>query len=118
MQVQALLKKAAALDIQMICPLHGPVLKDDLGFFIGKYDTWSSYKPEDKGVFMPNEEIKKTLIEEFNLKTPVSVERISSIMSRMGFSKGSHRIHGVKTRGWYVYKRSVDEISALKRTLR
>ena len=73
---------------------------------------------EDKGVFMPNEEIKKTLIEEFNLKTPVSVERISSIMSRMGFSKGSHRIHGVKTRGWYVYKRSVDEISALKRTLR
>ena len=52
MQVQALLKKAAALDIQMICPLHGPVLKDDLGFFIGKYDTWSSYKPEDKGVFI------------------------------------------------------------------
>ena len=52
MQVQALLKKAAALDIQMICPLHGPVLKDDLGFFFGKYDTWSSFKPEDKGVFI------------------------------------------------------------------
>ena len=52
MQVQGLLKKAAALDIQMICPLHGPVLKDNLQFFIDKYDTWSSYKPEDKGVFI------------------------------------------------------------------
>ena len=52
MQVQGLLKKAAALDIQMICPLHGPVLKDNLQFFINKYDTWSSYKPEDKGVFI------------------------------------------------------------------
>ncbi len=52
MQVQGLLKKAAALDIQMICPLHGPVLKDNLKFFIDKYDTWSSYKPEDKGVFI------------------------------------------------------------------
>ena len=51
-QVQGLLKKAAALDIQMICPLHGPVLKDNLKFFIDKYDTWSSYKPEDKGVFI------------------------------------------------------------------
>ena len=51
-QVQGLLKKAAALDIQMICPLHGPVLKDNLQFFINKYDTWSSYKPEDKGVFI------------------------------------------------------------------
>lgn len=52
MQVQGLLKKAAALDIQMICPLHGPVLKDNLQFFIDKYDIWSSYKPEDKGVFI------------------------------------------------------------------
>ena len=52
MQVQMLLKKAAALDIQMICPLHGPVLKDDLQFFIDKYDTWSLYKPEDKGVLV------------------------------------------------------------------
>ncbi|MBE5935221.1 MAG: FprA family A-type flavoprotein [Lachnospiraceae bacterium] len=51
-QVQALLKKAAALDIEMICPLHGPVLADDLEFFINKYDTWSSYKPEDKGVLV------------------------------------------------------------------
>ena len=49
-QVQALLKKAAALDIEIICPLHGPVLKDNLGYYIGLYDTWSSYRPEEKGV--------------------------------------------------------------------
>lgn len=51
-QVQALLKKAATLDIQMICPLHGPVLKENLGYYIEKYQTWSSYEPEDKGVFI------------------------------------------------------------------
>ena len=50
--VQALLKKAANLDIQMICPLHGPMLKEDLGYYIGLYDTWSSYKPENKGVLV------------------------------------------------------------------
>lgn len=52
MQVQALLKKAADLDIRMICPLHGPVLKDDLEFYIEKYDIWSSYRPEEKGVLV------------------------------------------------------------------
>ncbi len=52
MQVQALLKKAATLDIAMICPLHGPILKEDLGFYIGKYDIWSKYEPEDEGVFI------------------------------------------------------------------
>lgn len=51
-QVQALLKKAATLDIQMICPLHGPILKENLGYYIGKYDTWSKYEPEDEGVFI------------------------------------------------------------------
>lgn len=51
-QVQALLKKAAALDIQTICPLHGPILKDNLGFYIGKYATWSSYTPEEDGVLV------------------------------------------------------------------
>ena len=51
-QVQALLKKAATLDIQMICPLHGPILKEDLGYYIGKYDIWSKYEPEDEGVFI------------------------------------------------------------------
>ena len=52
MQVQALLKKAATLDIQMICPLHGPILKENLGHYIGKYDIWSKYEPEDEGVFI------------------------------------------------------------------
>lgn len=51
-QVQTLLKKAAALDIQTICPLHGPILKDNLGFYIGKYLTWSSYEPEEDGVLV------------------------------------------------------------------
>ncbi len=49
-QVQALLKKFAACDIQTICPLHGPILKENLGYYIGKYDVWSSYMPEDKGI--------------------------------------------------------------------
>lgn len=52
MQVQALLKKAATLDIKMICPLHGPILKENLGYYINKYDIWSSYKPEEEGVFI------------------------------------------------------------------
>lgn len=51
-QVQALLKKVAALDIQMICPLHGPILKENLEYYIGKYDLWSKYEPEDEGVFI------------------------------------------------------------------
>ncbi len=49
-QVQAVLKKAAALDIAVICPLHGPVLTEDLGKYIGLYDTWSSYRAESEGV--------------------------------------------------------------------
>lgn len=49
-QVQALLKKAATLDIAMICPLHGPILKENLGYYIGKYLTWSSYEPEEEGI--------------------------------------------------------------------
>jgi len=48
--VQALLKKASALDIQTICPLHGPVLKDNLAHYLEKYDIWSSYRPEEEGV--------------------------------------------------------------------
>ena len=50
MPVQTLLKKAAALDIQIICPLHGPVLKENLGYYLGLYNTWSSYQPEEEGV--------------------------------------------------------------------
>lgn len=52
MQVQAVLKKAAGLDISVICPLHGPVLKENLSYYIGLYDTWSSYKTESEGVFI------------------------------------------------------------------
>ena len=48
-QVQALLKKAAGLDIQIICPLHGPVLRENLGYYVGKYDQWSRYEPESEG---------------------------------------------------------------------
>ena len=51
-QVQAVLKKAAALDIQTICPLHGPVLKENLGYYLDLYNTWSSYGVESEGVFI------------------------------------------------------------------
>lgn len=49
-QVQALLKKAAGLEIAMICPLHGPILKENLGYYLDKYNTWSSYMPEEQGI--------------------------------------------------------------------
>ena len=51
-QVQALLKKAATLDIKTICPLHGPILTENLGYYIDLYNTWSSYKPEEEGVLI------------------------------------------------------------------
>ncbi|MDD6736371.1 MAG: FprA family A-type flavoprotein [Clostridiales bacterium] len=51
-QVQNLLKKAAELDISIICPLHGPVLKDNLNYYLGLYNTWSSYEPESEGVMI------------------------------------------------------------------
>ena len=50
MPVQTLLKKAAALDIQIICPLHGPVLTENLGYYLDLYNTWSSYQPEEEGI--------------------------------------------------------------------
>ena len=49
-QVQALLKKASTLDIEIICPLHGPILTENLGYYIGLYNTWSSYQPESEGI--------------------------------------------------------------------
>ena len=67
-QVQALLKKAATLDIAMICPLHGPILKENLGYYIEKYDTWSSYRPEDRGILVAYASIHgntKAAVEEF-----------------------------------------------------
>ena len=51
-QVQTLLKKVAALDIQTICPLHGPVLSENLDYFLSLYDTWSAYRPENEGVMI------------------------------------------------------------------
>ena len=51
-QVQSLLKKAATLDIACICPLHGPILKDNLDYYIGLYDTWSKYEVETEGIFI------------------------------------------------------------------
>ena len=51
-QVQALLKKAATLDIECICPLHGPILKENLDYYIGLYDTWSKYEVETEGIFI------------------------------------------------------------------
>ena len=55
--VQTLLKKASALDIEMICPLHGPILKDNLGYYIDKYQIWSSYQSEDEGVLVASASI-------------------------------------------------------------
>ena len=51
-QVQALLKKAAGLEFEIICPLHGPVLTENLGYYIDLYDTWSSYRPESRGILI------------------------------------------------------------------
>ena len=51
-QVQALLKKAEKLDINKICPLHGPILKENLGYYLDKYNTWSKYDPEEEGIFI------------------------------------------------------------------
>lgn len=64
--VQTLLKKAAGLEIATICPLHGPVLNDNLGYYIGLYDTWSSYKPENKGVLIACASIHGNTLEAAN----------------------------------------------------
>ena len=52
LQVQSLLKKVSKLDIRIICPLHGPILKENLEYYMSKYNIWSSYQPEDDGVFI------------------------------------------------------------------
>ena len=51
-QVQNVLKKLSSIDVKIICPLHGPILKENLEYYINKYDIWSSYKPEDEGIFI------------------------------------------------------------------
>ena len=82
-QVQALLKKASNLDIKMICPLHGPILNDNIEYYINKYDIWSSYKPEDEGILVAYnsihgntkkavEELEKILKEKFSQKIVLS----------------------------------------------
>ncbi len=78
-QVQALLKKAAALDIEIICPLHGPVLKENLGYYIGLYDTWSSYKPEVDGVFIAYASIHGN--------TAVAANKLAEILKAKGAEK-------------------------------
>ena len=77
--VQALLKKAATLDIQTICPLHGPILKENLGYYIGKYMTWSSYEPEDDGVLVAYASIHG------NTKT--AAEKMKEILEDKGAKK-------------------------------
>lgn len=78
--VQTLLKKVAGLDIQMICPLHGPILKENLEYYINKYNVWSSYEPEDKGIFVACASIHgntkvaaEKLVEKLQAKTDLKV---------------------------------------------
>ena len=78
-QVQALLKKAAALDIKTICPLHGPVLTENLGHYIGLYDTWSKYEPETEGVFVAYASIHGG--------TAVAANRLAEILREKGVPK-------------------------------
>ena len=79
MQVQALLKKAANLDIQMICPLHGPILKENLGYFIDKYNTWSSYKPEEEGIYIACSSIYGNTLK--------AAEKLAEILKEKGAKK-------------------------------
>lgn len=78
-QVQLLLKKAAILDIKTICPLHGPILNENLEYYINKYDVWSSYKPEDDGVFVAYNSIHGN--------TRKAVEELERILKENGAKK-------------------------------
>ena len=77
--VQTLLKKAAALDIRCICPLHGPVLSENIEYYIGMYDTWSSYKPENKGVLIAYASIHGN--------TAKAAERLGDMLKEKGVEK-------------------------------
>lgn len=79
MQVQALLKKLANLEIQTICPLHGPILKENLSYYINKYDIWSSYKPEDEGILIAYNSIHGN--------TKKAIERLEEILIKAGAKK-------------------------------
>ncbi len=83
-QVQNLLKKAKALDIEIICPLHGPVLKENLDYYVNLYDKWSSYTPEEDGVVIAyasvygnTEKAAKMLVEELRGKTKVALHNLT-----------------------------------------
>ena len=78
-QVQALLKKAATLDVATICPLHGPVLTENLGHYIGLYDIWSKYEPEDEGVLVAYASIHGG--------TAAAANRLADILRAMGAPK-------------------------------
>lgn len=78
-QVQALLKKAATLDIQIICPLHGPILKENLGYYIDKYKIWSSYEPEDSGILIAYASIHGN--------TAKAAKQLAQILEEKGASK-------------------------------
>ena len=75
-QVQGLLKKAAALQIDMLCPLHGPIWRKDIGYFINKYDIWSKYEPEQKGVVIVYGSIYG--------HTAAAAERLASLLAEKG----------------------------------
>lgn len=79
MQVQSLLKKVANLNVKTICPLHGPILNENLEYYIGKYDTWSSYRPEDDGVFVAYNSIHGN--------TAKAVEKLEEILKKTGAQK-------------------------------
>ena len=81
MQVQQLLKKVANLDIKMICPLHGQILKENLEYYINKYDIWSKYEPEDDGVFIAYNSIHG--------KTKEAIEKLAEILKEDGAKKVS-----------------------------
>lgn len=78
-QVQLVLKKAAKLDIKMICPLHGPILKENLEYYVNKYDIWSSYTPEDKGVLIAYNSIHGN--------TEKAVEKLVELLKENGVEK-------------------------------
>lgn len=77
--VQTLLKKASAFDIQTICPLHGPILKDNLSYYIDLYNTWSSYTPENKGILIAYASIHGN--------TGAAAERLGDILREKGVEK-------------------------------
>jgi len=79
MQVQMLLKKLANLDVKMICPLHGPILKENLEYYIGKYDIWSKYEAEDDGVFIAYASIHGN--------TKDAVEELVKVLEEKGANK-------------------------------